>query len=108
MRLDEVIKKMAGMNFGSTNPGLTIEHAIKNNLNVDAFIIMTDNDCNSGSHPSQLLNKYRNKVGKPTRLVVVGTTATNFSISDPNDKYSIDICGFSTSTPQFMSNFITN
>jgi 60 kDa SS-A/Ro ribonucleoprotein len=108
MRLDAVINKMSSMNFGSTNPGLTFEYATKNNLPVDAFVIMTDNEINSGHHPHQLLEKYRQKSGRAARFITVGTTATNFSIADPSDKYSIDICGFDTSTPQFMSNFIKN
>jgi 60 kDa SS-A/Ro ribonucleoprotein len=36
---------------------------------------------------------------------VVGMTATNFSIADPNDPGSLDVAGFDSAVPQLITDF---
>ena len=45
-------------------------------------------------HPHKALRAYRERTGIPAKLVVVGMTATGFSIADPDDGGMLDIAGF--------------
>jgi len=45
-------------------------------------------------------------MGIDAKLVVVGMTATNVTIADPNDKGMLDVVGFDTSAPNVMSEFV--
>ena len=44
-------------------------------------------------------------MGIPARLIVVGMTATNFTIADPEDPGTLDVVGFDTATPRLISDF---
>lgn len=109
MRLDGVIQEMGRLYqyMSGTDCALPMRHALKNSLEVDAFVIYTDSETWQGNiHPSQALREYREKVNPNARLVVVGVTATDFSIADPNDPGSMDVVGFDAAAPQIISNFI--
>jgi 60 kDa SS-A/Ro ribonucleoprotein len=105
MRLDQVLEETSKRNFGSTNPGALIERAIKDNLKVETFIVITDNDVNGGRHVFQLLEKYRKQTGIPARMVVLAVTASDYSIADPNDPLSLDLAGFDSATPSLIADF---
>ncbi len=105
MPLEQVCKTMSGLNFGSTNPGLLFEHAIKEKIPVDVFAVYTDNECNQGRQVGTLLKEYRQKTGIPARLAVVGFTATDFTIGDPEDSGTLSVVGFDTAAPELMSSF---
>ena len=80
--------------------------AQKRNLKIDLFVIYTDNETWAGdTHPSQALKEYRQHSGIDAKLVVVGMTATGFSIADPNDSGMLDVVGFDTNTPNILSMF---
>lgn len=105
-RLDDVINAMDSMSFGGTNCSLPMLWALKENRKYDAFVVLTDNETYAGTmHPQQALKKYRDKFGS-AKQIVVGMTATNFSIADPTDKDVLDVIGFDTATPNIMSDFI--
>lgn len=107
MSLENVIKYINSLSFGSTNCSLPMKDALKNKADIDAFVIFTDNEVNSGTHPFQALNNYRKIMNKPnTKLIVNAMTVTNFSIANPNDKNMLDIVGASTDTPKLISDFI--
>jgi len=73
----------------------------------DAFVILTDNETNYGTiHPSQMLKQYREKFVPDARQVILATSATKFSIADPNDPLAMDISGFSADVPITVANFI--
>jgi len=38
-------------------------------------------------------------------MIVVGVTATEFSIADPKDPLSLDIAGFDSAAPQLIGDF---
>lgn len=66
-------------------------YALAQGIEVDAFLVYTDNETWAGAvHPVQALKRYRQKTGIPAKLVVVGMTATAFSIADPNDAGMLD------------------
>lgn len=105
--LQSALAKTQRSNFGSTNPGAAIQYAIDNSLDVDVFVIITDNEVNTGSQPSQVLKKYRQKMNKPDcKMIVVGLTASNFSIADPSDPHMLDIAGFSPDLTSVITNFV--
>lgn len=107
MRLDTVVRYMAGLSFGGTDCSLPMLYAAENNLQVDAFTTITDNETWAGRmHPFQALTQYRQQTGIPAKSVVVGMTATNFTIADPSDPGMLDIVGFDADAPQLISDFI--
>ncbi len=106
-RLDDVIHTISNLSFGGTDCALPMLHAIEKNLEVDAFVIYTDSETWAGDiHPTQALAQYRKKSGIPAKLIVVGLTATEFTIADPNDAGMMDVVGFSSDCPALMSDFI--
>lgn len=107
-RLDDVFKSISHLNFGATDCALPMLYAAENNISVDVFVIYTDNETWYGDiHPFQALDRYRQKTGIPSKLVVVGMTSTGFSIAEPDDAGCMDVVGFDTATPNVMSQFIS-
>ena len=105
-RLDDVIRSISGLPFGSTDCALPMLYAAKKNLEVDTFVIYTDNQTWAGSvHPYQALKQYRAQSGIDAKVVVVGMTATEFSIADPRDPGMLDVVGFDTAVPSLISQF---
>lgn len=105
MDLATVERNVHKSNFGSTDCSLPMTHALKHKLEVDTFVVITDNETNSGQHPTAALNNYRQKMGRNARLIVVGMTATGFTIADPKDPLQLDIVGFDSTGPQVISEF---
>lgn len=106
-RLDDVVRRMDEMNFGGTDCALPMLYAMEYEMDIDAFVVYTDNETWAGDiHPMQALQMYRDKYNKRAKLVVVGMTATSFSIADPNDPGTLDVVGFDTSTPTLISEFV--
>lgn len=103
--LSSVQLRVSGMDFGATEPALIIEDATKNMTPVDVFVVLTDNEVNSGQHPAEALRKYREATGINAKLVVVGMTATKFTLADPNDPHMLDMVGFDTAAPSAIAAF---
>ncbi len=103
--LATVMEKTRNMNFGTTDPSLLISHAMTNKIAVDTFVIITDNEVNTGVHPSYALKRYRDTMGIPAKLVVAGVTATDFTIADPNDPGMLDVVGFDANAPKVIADF---
>lgn len=105
--LEDVCRYIDKLSFGSTDCALPIMYALKNNIKIDTFIVYTDNETYHGSiHPSQALKDYRKKVNPEAKMIVVGMTATGFTIADPKDSGMLDVVGFDTAAPQVMQEFI--
>lgn len=105
-RLTDAIGTVSGLPFGNTDCAIPMLYAMERNIPVDVFTVYTDNETWHGSvHPSEALKQYRKKTGIPAKLVVVGMTATGFSIADPNDGGMLDIVGFDTNCPALISDF---
>jgi len=107
MRLDAAIKALqANWSGGSTDCAKTFEYATQKNLPVDKFVIITDNETNSGRQaPVQALAKYRQKSGRNGKSIVIGTSVSAFTIADPKDGGMLDIAGFDSAAPQIIANF---
>jgi len=108
-RLDDVTNYMARLPFGSTDCALPMIWAAANKRDFDAIVVLTDNETWAGRmHPFQALKNYRNEVGHDVKEVVVGMTATNFSIADPTDPSSLDVAGFDAAVPNLISDFVAD
>ncbi|KAJ3390959.1 60 kDa SS-A/Ro ribonucleoprotein [Lobulomyces angularis] len=105
--LEKVIEKTKNLTFGSTDCSLPMTYALKYGLKVDVFVVYTDNETYFGKlHPMEALRMYRKKMGIDAKLIVVGMTATNFTIADGDDGGCLDVVGFDASAPQIINNFV--
>lgn len=107
-RLDDVLKVMHKMSrrMGSTDCAMPMRDALAQKLEVDTFVIYTDSETWFGDmHPTVALQLYRDKMGIPSKLIVCGMVANNFTIADPADAGMLDVVGFDTATPQVISEF---
>lgn len=92
--------------FGNTDCSLPMIWAAKNKIDVDTFVVYTDNETWAGrAHPHTALRDYRQARGIDAKLVVVGMTATQFTIADPKDTGMLDVVGFDASAPATISDF---
>lgn len=105
-RLDDAIRAVADLPFGGTDCALPMRWALVNKVEVDTFVIYTDNETWAGHiHPHQALRRYRDATGIDARLAVVGMTATDFTIADPSDAGMLDVAGFDAAVPGLLSGF---
>lgn len=105
-RLDDAIRAISDLPFGGTDCALPFTWAMLHNLEFDAVVVYTDNETHSGpAHVHQQLARYRDKTGIPTRLIVVGMTATDCSIADPLDPLTMDVAGFDSAVPNLIADF---
>jgi 60 kDa SS-A/Ro ribonucleoprotein len=104
----DVLQKISGLPFGGTDCALPMLWAMENDIsNVDAFVTYTDCETWCGTiHPMQALKKYRDLHNASAKSIVVGMTATDFSIADPKDPGSLDVVGFDSAAPAMISDFI--
>jgi 60 kDa SS-A/Ro ribonucleoprotein len=104
--LESVTDKLRHWNFGATDASLAITYALEKKLPVDTFIVITDNEVNSGVHPSAKLNEFRKKINPKAKLVVMGMATNGFTIADPKDSGMLDVVGFDASVPVVVGNFM--
>lgn len=105
-RLDDVVNIIERVPMGGTDCALPMLWAMKQRVEADTFVVYTDSETWHGSvHPAQALQQYRERMGIPARLVVVGMVANKFTIADPNDAGMLDVVGFDTSAPEVISQF---
>ena len=106
MSLSQATQRAQNRNFGNTDCAIPMLCALEKKLEVDVFIVMTDNETWAGRvHPMKALQDYRRKMGINAKLIVVGMTSTGFTIADPNDQNTLDVVGFDTSVPTIMAEF---
>ena len=112
-----MFRMVNGINGGGTNCALPMQWAMKEGVEADAFVVLTDNETNdyqwrgafsrnAGTSPAQALKDYRQATGIDAALIVVAMTSTGFSIADPTDKKMLDVVGFSTDTPALINSFV--
>jgi len=105
-KLDSVVRKIAP--HGRTDCAVPIKWAIDKRYDIDAFVILTDNETwSSNQHPFEALKQYRKTMNKPdAKLIVVAMTATGYTISDTHDDRCLDVAGFDASVPAVINMFI--
>lgn len=105
-RIQDVIRGMQGIPMGGTDCAVPMLLAAQEKWPIDTFIVYTDNETWHGKmHPRQALDRYRQKMGIDAKCIVVGMTANNFTIADPNDKGMLDIVGFDMNVPSLIADF---
>jgi 60 kDa SS-A/Ro ribonucleoprotein len=93
-------------NWGGTDCSLPITWAMEQRVEVDTFVVITDNDTWAGNiHPFEALKQYRRKTGIDARMAVLGVQATDFTIADPSDAGMLDFCGFDSNGPRALADF---
>lgn len=106
MSLEQVVQKISGLPFNSTDCSLPFVWAQKNKVSVDLFAVFTDSETNYNTvAPSQALADYRKDMGIEARSVVCAMVANNFSIADKNDPLMLDLAGLDSATPGFVADF---
>lgn len=104
--LDSTIQKISGKPFGSTNCALPVTAALQQRVPADVFLVMTDNETNTGPyHAANELKKFRQSVNPKAKMIMAAMTATNKSITDSNDPQSLAIAGFDPSLPKIVQTF---
>ncbi len=107
-RLDDVVKQISQLRFGGTDCALPMLEATKHCWPVDLFVIYTDSETWAGQvHPAQALRQYRQRMGIPAKLAVVGMASNGFTIADPDDAGMLDVVGFDPATPSVIADFAT-
>jgi 60 kDa SS-A/Ro ribonucleoprotein len=106
-RLDDAVQILKQYGGGGTNLALPMEYALKNKLEVDAFVILSDSETWQGhQQPVQALEAYRRQINAEARIVNVQMTATHVTNNAPDDKRALEVCGFDTAVPEIMSAFL--
>lgn len=106
--LEDVMDTMNGMPFDSTDCSLPMCWALEQKLEVDVFVVYTDSETYAGEmHPIEALRAYRTASGIDAKLIVVGMTATDFTIADPSDTGMLDVVGFDAAAPEVMASFVS-
>lgn len=105
--LERVSQLVYDRNFGRTDCSLPMLYAIEHGLDIDTFIVYTDNETFAGTiHPHKALERYRRERNNPdARLIVVSMTANPFSIANPDDDKMLDVVGFDASLPNVIAQF---
>lgn len=107
-RMDDIVRETSRLGFGGTDCSLPMLWADAQDKTFDAFIVYTDNETWAGTiQPMEALRNYRMKFNPEARLIVVGMTATQFTIADPQDGGALDVVGFDASAPAIISNFVS-
>ena len=105
-RLDDVAYMMRAKTFDKTDCALPMRYAADYARQFDGFMVLTDNETWFGDmHPIEALRRYRQKLGIPAKLCVVGMTSTWFSIAPQDDVGCLDVVGFDTATPNIINQF---
>jgi len=107
-RLPKVVEVMQRIKFGGTDCSLPMRWALKSRVEADAFVVYTDSETWAGPvHPVEALRDYRERMGIPAKLIVVGMVSNGFTIADPDDAGMLDVVGFDSAAPQVMSDFVS-
>lgn len=104
---NKVLNACKRSDWGMTDISMGILEALKYKRKYDAFVVITDNDVNSGIKPSEAMKQYRSGMKMPnTKLAVVATQGTDYTIADPNDPLMMDMVGFDSHGPKILQDFI--
>ena len=106
-KFEEVLNAVQRSDWASTDISKGILFAKEQKIAYDGFVVITDNDVNTGIKPSIALQEYRNEMQIDAKLAVVATQLSDYSIADPSDKGMLDICGFDSYGPKILHEFFS-
>lgn len=100
------IREVNDSNFGSTDCALPMLDALEKKIPVDLFVVCTDSETWQGRiHAHVALEQYREKMGIPAKMVVIGMTSTGFTIANPDDPGMMDVVGMDTQVFNLVRQF---
>ena len=106
MSIQGVCDYVCRLPAGGTDCALPMLYALDNKIEVDTFVIYTDNESWAGKiHASEALRNYRRKMGIEAKLIAVGMTATQYTVGDPKDPGTLNVVGFDSAAPGIMADF---
>ena len=115
MDLNKVMNVISNRTFGGTDCALPMLYATKKKLNVDNFIIFTDNETWAGNiHPYKALENYKEKFNPNAKLIVCATANNCYTIADRatssmknslGERSTLNIVGFDSAWPQLIREF---
>ncbi len=106
LRLDRVEQALSQWS-GGTNLALPMQYALQQEMLVDAFVVITDNETWAGTqHPVQALAEYRRRVNPRAKVVVLATAANGGSVVPDDDALSLGAAGFDAAVPQLVAEFL--
>jgi 60 kDa SS-A/Ro ribonucleoprotein len=93
---------------GGTDLSLPFQYARKRRLDVDGFVVLTDNETWAGrrQHPSQALTSYRKARQAGARVVVASMTAAGYTIGDPTDEGVLNVAGLDAALPLVVNGYL--
>lgn len=105
--LAAAMARAGSVGFGMTDCALPMVYASEHNLDVDVFVVYTDNETYFGNvHPCDALARYRQISGNTeAKLIVVGMASNGFSIANPADRGMLDVVGFDSASLEAMAAF---
>ena len=104
--LADAMKKVRNHNFGGTDCAQPMLWALQNGVEIDTFVVITDNETWAGDiKPHQALKQYRKETGINAKLAVLGVEGRPFTIASPDDKGMIDFVGFDSNAPKALADF---
>ena len=105
-RLDDVVRTFSQWS-GGTDVAQPMLYAHKQRLEVDAFVVVTDNETWAGRrHPVQALARYREQINPEARVAVMACAANGGSVVPDNDALALGIAGFDAAAPQIVGDFV--
>lgn len=106
MQMSGALNAVSNLPFGGTDCSLPMLYAAEKRIPVDTFAVYTDSETWAGQiQPVEALRRYREQMGIPAKLIVVGMAANEFTLADPDDAGMLDVVGFDTAAPQIMADF---
>lgn len=107
-RVDDITRAIARIGGGGTNISLPLEWATQHHMDVDCFVILTDNETWAGKqHPHQALLKYRQQINPQAKVAILNMAANNLT-SVPDDMGVIQLAGLDSSIVSALDAFLRN
>ena len=111
MRVTDAMRAISSLRMGGgTDTSIPFHYAMNEKLDVDAFVVLTDNETWAGRthHASQALQEYRNKHNPKAKVVWCAMTAGSSECGDPNDPRMLSLAGFDSSAPRLVGDFVAD
>jgi 60 kDa SS-A/Ro ribonucleoprotein len=108
MSLQDIMDLASRSIHGGTDCSVPIRKAIASRKRYDAIVIYSDGEAWVGGQVHELMNEYRKKVNPDAKLICVNSSSNRHQLTDPNDILSLEVVGFSTSTPAVITAFLND
>lgn len=105
MSLSEIFR--LSHNGGATDLTCPVAWALRQRVEVDGFVVLTDNETWAGNyHTNHVLEDYRRTINPNARLIVASTTAAGHSVGDPRDPGVLNVVGFDSALPTLIASYL--